>query len=87
MSLEDRRHSLRAVPHPNALPGDPWSLRTTKQVAELLGVDPACISTWAYRGSGPGPEQRYFKGSNQVYRLDRVQSWLAQRQVLPPRNR
>ena len=83
MSLEGRRSSLRALPHPNALPGDPWSLRTTKQVAELLGVDPACLTVWRYRGLGPRPEPRYFKGSVQVYRLDRVQSWLAQRQGLP----
>jgi len=33
------------------LPGDPWSLRTTKEVAELLGVDPACLTVWRYRAS------------------------------------
>ena len=83
MSLEDRRNSLRALPHPNDLPGDPWSLRTTRQVAEILGVDPACLCTWTYRGLGPRPEPRYFKGSVQVYRLDQVQAWLAQRHNLP----
>ena len=82
MSLEDRRHSLRALPHPNALPGDPWSLRTTKQVAELLGVDAASFTVWRYRGLGPRPEPRYFKGSVQVYRLDCVQAWLAKRHGL-----
>jgi hypothetical protein len=49
-------------------------------VAELLGVDPACLTVWRYRGIGPAPEPRYFKGSVQVYRLDRVQAWLAARQ-------
>jgi len=37
---------------------------------------------WRYRGLGPQPEPRYFKGSVQAYRLDHVQSWLAQRQGL-----
>jgi hypothetical protein len=82
MSLEGRRNSLRALPHPNALPGNPWNLCSTKQAAALLGVDPACLTVWRYRGLGPRPEARYFKGSVQVYRLDRVQSWLAQRQSL-----
>ena len=31
---------------------------------------------WRYRGLGPRPEPRYFRGSVQVYR-DHVQSWLA----------
>ena len=38
------RRSLRTLPAPHDIEGDPWSLRTTKQVAELLGVDPACLS-------------------------------------------
>jgi hypothetical protein len=76
------RRSLRNLPAPEDLPGDPWSLRTTKQVAELLGIDPAAFTTWRYRGLGPPLEPRYFKGSVQTYRLDRAQNWLAQRQGL-----
>jgi hypothetical protein len=73
---------LRNLPAPDHIPGEPWALRTTKQVAELLNVDPASLTVWRYRGLGPRPEPRYFKGSVQVYRLDRVQSWLAKRQGL-----
>jgi hypothetical protein len=36
-----------------------------------------------YRGIGPEPEAQYFRGSVQVYRLDRVQAWLAARDGLP----
>ena len=82
MSLEGRPNSLRALPHPNALPGDPWSLRTTKQVAAMLDVDAASFTVWRYRGLAPQPEPPFFKGSALIYRLDRVQSWLAQRQGL-----
>jgi hypothetical protein len=82
MSLEGRRNSLRALPDPHLIPGEPWTLRATKQVAELLGVDPASLTVWRYRGLGPRPEPRYFKGSVQTYRLDHVQAWLAQRHGL-----
>jgi hypothetical protein len=78
----NRSSGLRNLPAPDGILGEPWALRTTKQVAELLDVDPCTLSMWRYRGLGPGPEPRYFKGSVQVYRLDHVQSWLAQRQGL-----
>jgi hypothetical protein len=48
----------------------------------MLGVDPASLTVWRYRGLGPRPEPRYFRGSVQAYRLDHVQAWLAQRQAL-----
>jgi hypothetical protein len=85
MLLEDvsnRSRSLRNLPAPDDIPGEPWALRTTKQIAELLNVDPATLTVWRYRGLGPRPEARYFNGSVQVYRLDHVQGWLAQRQGL-----
>ena len=78
----NRRASLRSLPFPTDITGDPWTLRTTKQVAELLGVDPACFTVWRYRGIGPAPEPNWFKGSAQIS-VDRVQSWLAARQGLP----
>ncbi len=62
----NRRASLRSLPFPTDITGDPWTLRTTKQVAELLGVDPACFTVWRYRGIGPAPEPNWFKGSAQI---------------------
>jgi hypothetical protein len=57
-------------------------LRTTKQVARLLGVDPACFTVWRYRGLGPCCESKFFRGAEIVYRLDRGQAWLAARRGL-----
>lgn len=82
MSLEEhksKRITLRSLPAPSDLNGDPWSLHTTRQVARMLGADPACLTVWRYRGIFPDPEPSYFKGSIQTYRVDRVQAWLAQR--------
>ena len=79
MSLEGRRNRLRALPSPTVLTGEPWALRTTKQVADLLGIDPACLTVWRYRGVGPEIEPPYFTGTIQAYRLDRVSAWLAAR--------
>lgn len=79
MSLEGRHNHLRALPSLSTLPGEPWALRTTKQVAELLGIDPACLTVWRYRGVGPEIEPPYFKGTVQAYRLDNVAGWLAAR--------
>jgi hypothetical protein len=51
-----------------------------QEAVALLGVDPAAFSGWKYRGLAPAPEPSYFRGSVQVYRLDRIAGWLAQRQ-------
>jgi hypothetical protein len=85
MLLEDSqnsRRSLRDLPAVEDLTDPPWSLRTTRQAAEMLGVDPCTLSMWRYRQLGPKPEPRFFKGSTQAYRIDRIQGWLAQRQGL-----
>lgn len=82
MSSEEqdfRRASLRFLPSPQEIKAEPWRLMTTRGVAEKLRVDPAGIATWRYRGLFPAPEAQFFRGSVQVYRLDRVQTWLAQR--------
>lgn len=82
MLLEEQhspRSTLRTLHPPATLNGDPWQLVTTRQLAELLNVDPATISVWQYRGLGPRPGPRYFRGTVQTYRLDKVATWLAQR--------
>jgi len=75
----EQRRSLRSLPHPDQMQGEPWSLCTTKEAAQLLHVDPACFTVWKYRGLGPQPEPSYFRGSVQTYRIDRLAAWLAHR--------
>ena len=76
------RNTLRSLPTVDTLSLSqplPWQLITTKQAAQLLHVDPACLTVWKYRGLGPEPELSYFRGSVQTYRIDQLAAWLAHR--------
>lgn len=77
------RTSLRTLPTPDVITAEPWTLRTTKEIAQLLDVDPAAFTVWKYRGLTPSPEPHFFRGSSQVYRVDRIMQWLAQHHGQP----
>ena len=83
MLLSGRKSGLRALPPPDAVQGDPWRLIPTKELARALNIDRGCFNTWVYRDIAPVPEPAWFTGSVRVFRIDKVQSWLAQRQGLP----
>jgi hypothetical protein len=82
MLSQGRNNGLRALPLPDAILGSPWSLITTKELASALNADPAAINTWVYRGVAPIPEPAWFRGSVRVFRVDKIQTWLAQRHRL-----
>lgn len=67
------------APTPNLFDGElPWTVKTAREIATSLNVDPATFNAWIYRGVGPSPLRKMRRRRGR-HRISRVLVWLAAR--------
>lgn len=55
----------------------PWSVITSRELAEVLGVHLQTISNWAVRGILPPPVKHpRLRGNRNYYRISTIRAWL-----------